>query len=48
MNEKDFFSGFLNGCFAGVRLVGVIIFAYGLAIYGSKEKKEANSAKVNE
>lgn len=48
MNGKDFFSGFLNGCFAGVRLVGVMVFAYGLAIYISKEKKETNSEKVNE
>lgn len=47
MNGKDFFGGLLNGCFAGVRLVGVIIFAYGLAFYGSKINKEANSKKVN-
>ena len=39
MHGKDFFSGMLNGCFAGVRLVGVIVFAYGLVCYANRTKQ---------
>ena len=39
MRGKDFFSGMLNGCFAGIRLVGVIVFAYGLVCYANKTQQ---------
>lgn len=44
MNGTDFFSGMLNASFAGIKLVGVIVFAYGLVCYGNRKKQVNKNA----
>ena len=38
LNGKDFFSGMLNGCFAGIRIAGIMVFACGLVCYAKQTK----------
>ena len=47
MNGTDFLSGMLNGSFAVIKLVGVIVFAYGLACYGNKKNKRIRMNKTD-
>lgn len=43
MSGKDFYSGMLNGCFAGIKIIGVIVFVYGLACYVETIKQAGKS-----
>lgn len=39
MSGKAFLSGMLNGSFAAIKIVGVVVFAYSLARYANKIKQ---------
>ena len=43
MSSNGFFSGLLNGCFTGVRIVGIMVFACGIACYLNKVKQASEN-----
>lgn len=43
MKTGDFFSGVLKGGFVGMKIVGVVVFAYGLICYAQKEEQQKKS-----
>lgn len=45
MQEGNFVSGLLNGSFAGIKIIGVCVFAYGIASYGNATQQVAKAEK---
>lgn len=43
MTEGDFVAGLLNGMFAGIKIIGVMLFAYGLAAYAKANQSKCEA-----